>query len=266
MNRNSMKQLLAAALVAGLVSATSAGAVTLSPRGTGQVLIYPYYTVNAGLSTLLSVVNTTANGKALKIRFHEGYNGRYVLDFNIYLSPFDTWVGQIFDTSSDGTGAAAIATSDNSCTVPAQIAHDGQGPRAEPFRDFDYSGPNSDGGPAGPIRTREGYFDIIEMGEVTGQSLTAITQAATGIPADCNRILQAWVNGYWAVDPLTDLRPPTGGLYGAESIINVAEGTIYTVNAVAIDGFSTVVQHTRPGDESGPDLNTASRNADDLLV
>jgi hypothetical protein len=51
------------------------------------VLIYPYYTVNAGLARCL-LVNTTPAGKALKVRIHEGYNGRDVLDFNLYLSPF----------------------------------------------------------------------------------------------------------------------------------------------------------------------------------
>ena len=105
--------------IAAILGATlsPAEAVTLNPRGTGQVLIYPYYTVNAGFSTLLSVVNTTAQGKALKVHIREGYDGRDVLIFNLYLSPYDAWVAQIFDPGS-GSGGAAIATNDNSCTVP----------------------------------------------------------------------------------------------------------------------------------------------------
>jgi hypothetical protein len=94
----------------------------LNPRGTGQVLIYPYYTVNAGYGTLLSVVNTTSHGKALKVRFHEGYNGREVLAFDLYLSPYDVWVAQTFNTSADGTGAAGLATNDTSWTVPPDSA------------------------------------------------------------------------------------------------------------------------------------------------
>ena len=56
-------------------------AVQLSTDGTGEVLIYPYYTVNNDLNTLYSVVNTTTDPKALAIRFLEGGNGQEVLLF-----------------------------------------------------------------------------------------------------------------------------------------------------------------------------------------
>ena len=73
-----MKRTLAMAMATALVAtAPSAGAVMLNPRGTSQVLIYPYYTVNHQ-QTLVSVINTTAHGKALKFRFREGYDGRDV--------------------------------------------------------------------------------------------------------------------------------------------------------------------------------------------
>ena len=264
-----MKKFRCLAIAAALSAAVpSAEAVVLNPQGLGQVLIYPYYTVN-GFGTLLSVVNSTQKGKALKVRFREGYNGRYVLDFNLYVSPFDAWTAELYD---DGTGLAAIATRDNSCTVPEIPAAPeiGPGVKAVPFRIGEFSEPNSDGGPAGIARTREGYFEIIEMGEVvngTHNTLEAITQDATGRPADCEQLSEAWTgtNGYWAINPQTDLTPPGGGLYGAESIINVGEGTMYTVNALAIDGFSDVVQNTLPGDERGPDLNTATKNAAGLV-
>ncbi len=59
-----------ACAIAVLLTGAPADAVTLNPRGLGQVLIYPYYTANAGFGTLLTVVNTTPRGKALKVRFH----------------------------------------------------------------------------------------------------------------------------------------------------------------------------------------------------
>jgi hypothetical protein len=234
-------------------------AVTLNPRGLGQVLIYPYYTVNAGFGTLLSVINTTPNGKALKLRFHEGRNGRTVFDLNVYLSPFDVWVAQVY-SSGDESSVASIATNDSSCVMPAFLlpVDPGSGlPRAN-FGDAAYSGANADGGPAGPERTREGFFDVIEMGEVTDavqHSLTAITHDGNGVPASCEQIHAAWSapGGYWGQNAQTDLAPPTGGLYGAASIIDIAEGLMYTIDAAAIDGFSTAIQHTGPGDAS-PDL------------
>ena len=233
------------------------------------MLIYPYYTVNAGFGTLLSLVNTSEQGKALKVRIHEGYNGRDVLDFNLYLSPFDVWVAQIFDTSPDGTGAAAIATNDNSCTVPKFSATfgptPGQGPRVQSFSNAGYTDTNSDHGPTALSRTREGYLEIIEMGTVTNDhhsTLNAITHGSSGVPSKCPQVVDAWAaGGYWMTDPTTDIDPPSGDLFGAESIINVGEGLIYTVNAEAIDGFSSVAQHTPPG-SAAPDLNTASKAAD----
>lgn len=254
------------------LAASHAGAVVLNPRGTGQVLLYPYYTANAGLATLLSIVNTTTRGKALKVRFHEGYNGRVVDSFNLYLSPNDTWVGEIFDSSGDGTGAAAVATGDNSCVVPAfvQSIDPGGRPPQVIFSDANYTGANADGGPVTPVRTLEGYIDVIEMGEVTNAAhgtLDAITHDANGVPARCTQVQAAWSapGGYWGQNALTDLAPPGGGLYGTESIINVGEGLMYTINATAIDGFSDAVQHTGPGD-AAPDLDTASKGADGTVA
>jgi hypothetical protein len=254
---------LAASLI---VTTDHVRAVTLNPRGLGQVLIYPYYTINAGFSTLLSIVNTTAQGKSLKLRFHEGRNGRAVFNLNIYLSPFDVWVAQVY-SSGDENSVAAIATNDLSCVVPAFLlpVDPGSGPPRANFSNSGYSGANADGGPADFARTREGYFDVIEMGEVTDaaqHTLTAITHDQNGVPATCAQVQAAWSapGGYWGQNAQTDLTPPAGGLYGAESIINVAEGLMYTINATAIDGFSNAIQHTGPGD-AAPDLNTASQNA-----
>jgi len=95
---------------AGLIQC--AEAANLNPGGTGQALIYPYYTVNNDLNTLLSVVNTRDEVKAVKLRFLESDNGQSVLDFNLYLAPFDVWTAAL---SATGNGAE-LATADNSCT------------------------------------------------------------------------------------------------------------------------------------------------------
>jgi hypothetical protein len=259
------------AAACAIALAPLAHGVTLNPRGLGQVLIYPYYTVNAGFGTLLSVVNTTPNGKALKLRFHEGRNGRTVFSLNIYLSPSDAWVAQVY-SSGDENSVAAIATNDSSCVVPAFLlpVDPGSGPPRANFGNNDYSGANADGGPTDLARTREGYFDVIEMGEVTDaaqNTLTAITHDQDGIPASCAQVQAAWSapGGYWGQNAQTDLAPPTGGLYGAESIINVADGLMYTIDATAIDGFSDAIQHTGPGD-AAPDFDTASPDAGGMIA
>ena len=202
---------LYAAIAFGCCFSSAAQAVYLNPRGTGQVLVYPYYTANANQATLLTVVNTTPNGKALRMAFREGYNGRLVLSFNVYLSPFDVWSAEVAAAGTAPDAPARIATADNSCTFPVFASAD--------FRPFAYTGANSDTGPQTLVRTREGHFDVIEMGEVTNAthgSLTAITHIDSGVPASCAQIVAAWANdGYWTADPTVDLAPPGGGLYGS---------------------------------------------------
>jgi hypothetical protein len=268
-----MQKVLCVATAAALFAASPfARAVVLNPHGTGQVLIYPYYTVNAGFGTLLSIVNTTSDGKALKVHVREGYNGRDVLIFNLYLSPYDTWVGQIFDNSADGSGAAALATNDSSCTVPVFAKTfgpaPGQGPGVAAFSTAGFTGSIWDGGPTDPTRTREGYVEIIDMGTVTNDvhaTLDAITHGSNGVPSKCAQLSDAWNSGgYWTGNPSTDLDVPSGGLYGAESIINIGVGLLYTVNAEAIDGFSNAVQHTAPGNAI-PDLGSASKDANGVV-
>jgi len=270
-----MRIILAGAIAAALGALGSpADAVMLSSRGTGQVLIYPYYTVNHQ-QTLVSVINTTAHGKALKVRFREAYDGREVAGFNVYLGPYDSWVGAVFDTSSDGSGAAAIATNDNSCTVPAFPLAPVPGTlHALTFSNANYSQGDygtptgTDHGPTDLARTREGFFEIIEMGEVVDQAsgspktLEAITPV-NGTPPGCAQVRNAWApidlsspGGYWTTNAMADLLAPAGGLYGAAGIVDVSLGTLYAYDATAIDGFSDVVQNSAPGDPK-PNLSTA---------
>ena len=88
MNIFKKKSLCAALAGIGALGAVGAAqAVNLNPDGLGQVLIYPYYTTRTSpagnvYNSLLSVVNSTASVKAVKVRFLEGKNSREVLDFN----------------------------------------------------------------------------------------------------------------------------------------------------------------------------------------
>ncbi|HHL31339.1 MAG TPA: hypothetical protein ENJ41_02050, partial [Oceanospirillales bacterium] len=141
MKRNNLTTAVLAGItgLAGIASVSNA--VNLNADGVGQVLIYPYYTVNNGINTLISVVNTTDQVKAIKVRFLEGTNSREVLDFNLYMSPYDVWTAALVPTLSDGAvvGAAfdgqqsaKLVTVDTSCTVPAI--------NGQEFRPFAFSG------------------------------------------------------------------------------------------------------------------------------
>ncbi len=273
MKRNSLTTALLAGLAGAAGMVATANAVNINPDGIGQVLIYPYYTVNKGNQTLMSVVNTTNAVKAVKVRFLEGRNSREVLDFNLYLSPFDVWVGAI--VADGATGPGRLVTTDTSCTVPQIPAGGVQ------FRNFEYSDLTAIGGsnrrdhPSGLVsvyesldRTREGYIELIDMGVIqTGAGLTRLAEEAThvrpanvgtvaAVPANCNALVQSWtpgVTGGWnELGGDRDVLLPNGGLYGGASIVDVANGTMISYNADAIDGFYTNASapgalHTNPG-------------------
>ena len=134
---------LTAAVLAGLAGvagiAGTAQAVNMNPDGLGQVLIYPYYTANDGNSTMLSVVNTTEQAKAIKVRFLEGFNSREVLDFNLYMSPFDVWVASIEagGTDPEGNSVPKLVIPDTSCTVPYLYLNENH---EQSFLEYAYSG------------------------------------------------------------------------------------------------------------------------------
>src|SRR5262249_48621395 len=147
-----------------------------------------------------------------------------VLDFNLYLSPFDVWVAAV---AENGAGGASVFTNDNSCTVPP-IPAAGQPFRTAAF-DGSISGQPKDGGPTGIARVREGYVELIEMGVVVNDNgvdphhstLSAITHGSSGVPSNCNQVVKAWGGGgYWISDPLDDITSPDGGLFGSGSVIN----------------------------------------------
>src|SRR3954466_15306657 len=135
---------LSCAILGGLAVASGAAqAVYEDPNGLGQALIYPYYTVQTAggnsYNTYLSVVNTTTRGKALKVRFREGKNSREVLDFNLFLSPNDVWVGVVGPADpTSATSAARLTPPDASCTNPVIPA------TGIDFRNYAYVGTNAD--------------------------------------------------------------------------------------------------------------------------
>jgi hypothetical protein len=253
MKKNTLNTAVLASLAGIAGIANISNAVNLNPDGTGSVLIYPYYTVNTGNQTLISVVNTTNLGKAVKVRFIEGRNSREVLDFNLYLSAQDVWTAAVFDPDLTGaaslTGAAAVITRDQSCTSP-QFSAAGTslgGVAYVEFKNFQYTGTFADGGLTSIDRTREGYIEIIEMASIiTGSALSkSITHNAAGLTPNCSDVTDAWNSG----DPQnSSLQDPSGGLFGGGAVVNSAQGTYTNYDAVALDGFFAAGQtrHTSP--------------------
>jgi ribosomal protein S28E/S33 len=243
MNTFKHKSLYAALAGLGALGAPGvAQAVSVNPDGLGQALIYPYYTVRdkvnvggtaggvAPFTSLLSVVNSTQSAKAVKVRFLEGKNSREVLDFNLYLSKKDVWVAAIIPTAT----GAGIYTPDLSCTTP-EVSGSAATPTA--FVNYAYTGSAADGADTSLDRTREGYVEIIEMGDLTPGSNTEIAVThVSGVPP-CDDFASA----------STDTVTGSGGLFGNMTLINVLAGEDYGTEATALEGFSSIPLWFSPG-------------------
>jgi len=237
------RKALASAVLGTLGVAGSAQAIYQDPNNTGQVLVYPYYTVNndgAGnqFNTFISVVNTTSAVKMVKVRFREGQASAEVLDFNLYLSPNDMWTGAVIPLSSDVTSPGSLVSTDTSCIDPAKITLIPQ-----PFVNFAYSAPSADALANGSlVRTREGYAEMFEMGVLTAGSAPAVAATHVSGTPPCTAAQLIGPAGEAAVTAV--LLPPTGGLMGSGTIINVTSGRDTMYNATAFGAWSSVLPCT----------------------
>jgi len=205
--------------------------------------------------TAFSLVNPGALAKAVKVRFREGKNGRQVLEFNVFLAPKDIWTGAVVPT---GDGAKFITT-DRSCTVPA-IPLDGL-----PFGNGAYTGTTTvstgnDGGGSGLDRTREGYFEMMQLGSLSDATQAGWVKHGAGgaAPANCAAIV--------ATNDTLALAAGGNDLFGGGSIINVGSGVDYSYDASAFADFlapsatlATVLGNEVPNLSSGSPISTVYR-------
>jgi hypothetical protein len=267
MKKNLISLAVAASVLGG--SAVQAG-LYVNPEKTGEVLLFPFYNADNGNATNMHIVNTTNQVKAVKVRFLEHKNSDEVLDFNLYLSPFDHFA---FGVIASGDGAAVI-TADNSCTVPqlgspnppfdgTQTESNGVTVRTQPFVNYQYAGGATPDVDSSIGRTRTGHVEVIEMGVVTdgtgasdaAEALVAYatwaTHDATGVPANCAGLEAAWLGAEPDDDAFQDdaVTAPTGGLYGLSYHINVESAAAFGFEPTAIDDWAipNIILHTDPG-------------------
>jgi len=175
--KSRLQTAVAASLVglAAFATAPQSNAQTeVSRNNIGQALIYPYYTVNGGWITTFNVINTSNKTLAVKVRFHEQKNSRDVLDFNIVMSPYDSWTGWV----EDSAGGPRLRTVDNSCTSPVDV----DGVNASSFA---YTGQFDDTGGGGSNRMRAGYVEVLLMGEAPAGAENCGPFDAEGLPPAC---------------------------------------------------------------------------------
>lgn len=220
--------LAVSAVLGGLSFMPAAQAVNLATDGLGEAMTWSYYSVNGGNSTLFNIINTSDQTVAGRLRFRESRNSRDVYDIVVLLSPYDYWNGIV---EFDPTAGATLRTTDtDTCTIPALNT-----PTARAFKTRDLN----DGGPTDVSRLREGYFEFIQMGSVTGEvacsrATTLFTENSTskGGAAALTAVKAAFPN--YAPNPLK----------GVANIINVAGwNTAYQPTV-----FANFFDPTTPGD------------------
>ena len=150
------KSKIAAAM---LMATATAGinAAYINEDGTGQVALLPYYNVNNNFITNFTVTNTTDIFKAVKVRFRESRISADVLDFNVYLSPYDVWNATL--RMNPVTGVANIITEDETCTFPDKALLQA----GVELRNI-YTATTDDD-------LTEGYIEVIEMGDIADGAL-----------------------------------------------------------------------------------------------
>ena len=234
-------KLLAAAVASA--SMTVSAQQVINNEGTGQVLLYPFYSVESGSNTYIHVANTTGASKAVKIRFSEGRNGQVALEFNAYLGPYDVFpmaVGSV-------EGGGAVLTNDGTCTAPElgtangdysgsqSVLADGSVLMTQPFVPYLYTDDVS----SSIGRTQLGFVEVIEMGEV--DSSIDVSK--------CSDVRKLWASGAWSTDSSTNVTAPAGGLAGTAMFINPSLAYSVSIDVTAIDGWAKPLTnyHTGPG-------------------
>ncbi|WP_223789431.1 hypothetical protein [Marinicella meishanensis] len=227
-------------------------AAHLSDSGEGEVLVFPYYTVNNDLATLIKINNNRDEAKAIKVNFLEGNNMEMTLSYNVYLGPHDSWEVALVATTATingviGEPSVLHVTPDTSCAPYLNKA-------GQEFLPFGLSNFPSDS--AIMDRVTQGMVQVFEMGELPQDVAAWVDYTNSGVPANCGAFVSEWNDGEWNA---TELTPATGGLSGTASIIGVSEGSSITYNADAINNFypPTTVIHTEPGNFL-PNLNSAA--------
>jgi len=190
-------------------------------------------------NTLISIVNDTNDSKALRVRFRQAAKGIDVGAFNVFLSPRDVWTAAVVPS---GTSAGAkVISRDKSCVSPG----------------IPVDGINLAGSQASADTTNEGFIEVLEMAAVTGTSATAIAPGGDGTPANCSAVV--------ADGAVVSVAPPTGGVSGSTTIINVANGLDFSLNGIALTSLSSAAFY-RPAADSYPSFNANEINATSLIL
>jgi hypothetical protein len=235
---------LALGELANFTALDGAAGLIVNPEGKGDALIFPYYDVRnlniggttRGQTTLFWIINESATGGEegldvgiiARIGFREWDKSIEVLDFSIYLSDEDVWIGQI--SLNPATGVANIKS-------PDYVVVDASATLFYLARAFDFTTAGQDflpsninyTPPPGVSKsdlTQMGYFEVIGQTATDRKpNLTSGTSPNTGQP-------------YTATVTRNDALDCPNNLMGGAYILRVSDGVATGYNATALANFS----------------------------
>ncbi|HJU40402.1 MAG TPA: hypothetical protein VJ724_12565, partial [Tahibacter sp.] len=228
-----------AALAFASVGAANA-AMSLNPRGLGQVLLYPLYSANytTSRSTLVTLVNTSNRAKVVQLTFREGVHGAETLTLRLFLGPRDAWNGTVFALNASPNEDPNLISNDRGCAVA--VTFDSMRTLPDERSYWVFSRANA----VDPLgwdmgRVMSGAIEAIELGEIkAGSALEAAVTSQGNAAPTCAGVATA--------DLSTALDAPGGKLYGSYALVNATTGRVTSGAATAIDGFSVVPLGDRP--------------------
>src|SRR6185369_3937001 len=141
--------------------------------------------------------------------------------FNLFLRAQDMWTATMIQGPDGGTW---IATSDRSCVDPP-FQSQSFFPDRLALSNASFIGSNADGYGDDVLRLREGYVEVFEMATLD------VASSGCGTSGGARA-----------------LRAPSGGLTGILTLINVADGTDFTVNAEALADLASQPYFRPPAD------------------
>ena len=258
---------------AGSANALTAATATdfeQNDGGAGHILVVPYFSTQNDNMSVFHVVNTdTVNGKAVKVRFRGAANSDDILDFTVFLSPFDVWTGSV---QADANGSYFMTT-DNSCTYPN--IHNQKISFVQDRLSDGWSAEKRIN------NTKEGYVEILNMADVkptsaAGTLYPTIKHGKSGAPACDETVLAKTLlinpEQVAAADAL-GYDTPTGGLTGDWYILNVNQTTTFSGAATAIKAVDATGANARgnfvafPQDNASPMVgDTDMYTADPLFI
>lgn len=216
-----------------LLAAGSASAVELSQGGKGDLLVAPMIMAVGTWQTELKVINTNlADSMVAKVVFHNHTNSAEVLDFLIFLSPGDVWVGTVVVNAD---GSVGVESSDNSSIT---LASDPTQPLCMSATGVPGFRPDE---AKFKVPTNYAYVNVFETRTISGLGSAPVDKAA--IVREYNRLClisrAGDPAGLAAIGPLQT----SNDLVGVATLKNSTNGNKVSLPMTAFSNFDNINYH-----------------------